>query len=59
LAAISAREETIDPRTANGIDHAARHLKQKVREIEADLNRLNQQARRSQKYETTNELPLE
>jgi hypothetical protein len=48
FAAISAREETIDPHTANGIGFAARHLKQRVREIRSDLSSLNQQARNSQ-----------
>jgi hypothetical protein len=48
FAAISARAETIDPHTANGIEHTARNLKQKVRELGADLNRLNRQARDSQ-----------
>lgn len=45
FAAISTRDETIDPATANGIGHAARCLKKRVQEIQFDLNTLRQQAR--------------
>lgn len=45
FAAISTRDESIDPATANGIGHTARCLKKRVQEIKFDLNTLRQQAR--------------